>query len=130
MLLWGLGVGAVISGDYFGWNFGLTAGGFWGLAIATIVMAIMYITMMFCLAELSTALPHAGGLYSFARQAMGPWGGYLTGLAVVIEYVIAPAVIVVGIGGYLNSVFPGVPLWMWWVLAYAIFVGINIWGSS
>ncbi|MCS7038006.1 MAG: ethanolamine permease [Caldilineales bacterium] len=128
VLLWGLGVGAVISGDYFGWNFGLTAGGFWGLAIATILMAIMYITMMYCLAELSTALPHAGGPYSFARQAMGPWGGYLTGLAVVIEYVITPAVIVVGIGGYLNSVFPGVPLWMWWVVAYAIFVGINIWG--
>jgi len=83
VLLWGLGVGAVISGDYFGWNFGLSSAGFWGLAIATVVMAIMYITMMYSLAELSTALPHAGGPYSFARQTMGPWGGYLTGLAVV-----------------------------------------------
>jgi ethanolamine permease len=128
VLLWGLGVGAVISGDYFGWNFGLSAGGFWGLAIATVAMAIMYITMMYSLAELSTALPHAGGPYSFARQTMGPWGGYLTGLAVVIEYVITPAVIVVGIGGYLHSVWPTVPLWTWWILAYAIFVGINIWG--
>ena len=128
VLLWGLGVGAVISGDYFGWNFGLSSAGFWGLAIATVVMAIMYITMMYSLAELSTALPHAGGPYSFARQTMGPWGGYLTGLAVVIEYVITPAVIVVGIGGYLHSVWPSVPLWMWWVPAYAIFVGINIWG--
>ena len=28
VLLWGLGVGSVISGEFFGWNFGLAAGGF------------------------------------------------------------------------------------------------------
>ena len=128
VLLWGLGVGAVISGDYFGWNFGLDAGGFWGLTIATFFIAIMYLFMMYSLAELSTILPHAGGPYSFARVAMGPWGGYITGLAVVIEYVVTPAVIVVGIGGYLHEVFPLVPLWAWWAIAYAIFVYINVKG--
>jgi ethanolamine permease len=129
VLLWGLGVGAVISGDYFGWNFGLTAAGFWGLAIASVAMGLMYLTMVYSLAELSAALPHAGGPYSFARQVFGPWGGYLTGLAVVIEYVVTPAVIVVGMGGYLDFIFPGVlPAWAWWLILYAIFVGINIWG--
>jgi ethanolamine permease len=128
ILLWGLGVGAVISGDYFGWNFGLASGGFWGLAIATVLMAFMYLTMMFTLAELSTALPHAGGPYSFARQAFGPWGGYMCGLAVTIEYVITPAVIVVGIGGYLQSVVPQVHLYIWWALSYIIFVLINVRG--
>jgi ethanolamine permease len=129
VLLWGLGVGAVISGDYFGWNFGLTAGGFWGLAIATVAMGVMYLTMMYSLAELAPALPHAGGPYSFGRQAFGPWGGYLTGLAVVVEYVITPAVIVVGMGGYLEFVFPGLlPAWTWWLILYAIFIGVNIWG--
>lgn len=128
ILLWGLGVGAVISGDYFGWNFGLAAGGFWGLTIATFFVAIMYLFMMYSLAELSTLLPHAGGPYSFARAAMGPWGGYITGLAVVIEYVVTPAVIVVGIGGYLHEVWPIVPLWVWWAVAYAVFVWINVRG--
>jgi ethanolamine permease len=128
VLLWGLGVGAVISGDYFGWNFGLQSGGFWGLAIATVLMALMYLTMMFTLAELSTALPHAGGPYSFARQAFGPWGGYLCGLAVTIEYVLTPAVIVVGLGGYLHAVVPQVHLYIWWALAYLVFVLINVRG--
>ena len=41
--LWALGVGAVISGDFFGWNFGLAAGGFGGLLIATIIITVMYI---------------------------------------------------------------------------------------
>ncbi len=128
VLLWGLGVGAVISGDYFGWNFGLDAGGFWGLTIATVFIAVMYLFMMYSLAELSTILPHAGGPYSFARAAMGPWGGYITGLAVVVEYVVTPAVIVVGIGGYLHEVWPIVPLWGWWAVSYAIFVWINVRG--
>lgn len=45
-LLWSLGVGAVISGNFFGWNFGLTAGGFWRLTIATFLMAVMYVCMV------------------------------------------------------------------------------------
>ncbi len=88
VLLWALGVGAVISGDYFGWNFGLAAGGFWGLAIATVLMAIMYTCMVFSIAELSSALPHAGGFYSFVRNAMGPTWGFICGVTDTIEYVI------------------------------------------
>ncbi|GBD22183.1 putative amino acid permease YhdG [bacterium HR28] len=128
VLLWALGVGAVISGDFFGWNFGLDAGGFGGLLIATVLMAIMYLCMVYSIAELSTALPHAGGFYSFTRSAFGPWGGYLVGVTDTIEYVITPAVIVVGIGGYMNTLFPSVPVWVWWLVFYAIFVGINIAG--
>ncbi len=128
VLLWGLGVGAVISGDFFGWNFGLTSGGFWGLAIATVLMAVMYVCMVYSIAELSTALPHAGGFYSFTRNAFGPWGGFVVGITDAIEYVITPAVIVVGIGGYLDALIPGVPLWVWWLISYALFIGINVWG--
>ena len=128
VLLWALGVGAVISGDFFGWNFGLDAGGFGGLLVATALMALMYLCMVYSIAELSTALPHAGGFYSFTRSAFGPWGGYLVGVTDTIEYVITPAVIVVGIGGYMNTLFPSVPIWIWWLIFYAIFVGINIMG--
>ena len=128
LLLWALGVGAVISGDYFGWNFGLSVGGFGGLLIATIVVAAMYVCMVYSIAELSTALPHAGGFYSFTRSAFGPWAGYLVGITDTIEYVITPAVIVVGIGGYLHTLFPLMPTYFWWIFAYALFVGINVKG--
>jgi ethanolamine permease len=126
-LLWGLGVGAVISGDFYGWNFGLDAGGFWGLAIATILMAIMYVCMVYSIAELSTALPHAGGFYSFTRSAFGPFWGYVCGIAMLIEYVLTPAVIAIGITSYLKPLIPTIPLYLVWLVAYAIFVSINIW---
>lgn len=133
--LWALGVGAVISGDFFGWNFGLGVGGFGGLAIATVVVAVMYLGLCYSLAEMAPALPHAGGPYSFARAGLGPWGGFLTGLAASIEYILTPAVIVVGIGGYMgavvNSLFElNLPAPLWWLLFYVIFVGINIWGVA
>jgi ethanolamine permease len=128
-MLWGLGVGAVISGDFYGWNYGLTAGGFWGLTIATFLMAIMYICMVYSLAELSVALPHAGGLYSFTRNAFGPFWGYLCGVAVAIEYVFATAALVYSMSNYLkpliSNLFP-LPSYFIWLVLYAIFVAICI----
>jgi ethanolamine permease len=128
--LWALGVGAVISGDFFGWSFGLAEGGFGGLLIATLIITVMYLGLCFSIAEMSPALPHTGGAYSFARSAMGPWGGYVTGLAENMEYILTPAVIVVGIGSYLGAIFGTGPAWepVWWLGAYAIFVGLNVYG--
>ncbi len=131
--LWALGVGAVISGDFFGWNFGLGVGGFGGLAIATVIVAVMYVGICYGIAEMSPALPHTGGAYSFGRTAMGPWGGFITGLSENIEYILTPAVIVVGIGGYVGAVFNSmfgveIPAPVWWLIFYTLFVGLNIVG--
>jgi ethanolamine permease len=101
--LWALGVGAVISGHYSGWNFGLANG--WGsMLVALFIIAAMYWGLIFSLAEMSPALPHTGAAYSFARSAMGPWGGMFTGLAESIEYILTPAVIVYFIGSYLGDI--------------------------
>jgi len=88
--LWALGVGAVISGDFSGWNFGLGAGGFGGLFYATIIITALYLGLCYSIAEMTAAMPHTGGAYSFGRSAMGPWGGFVTGLAENMEYVLTP----------------------------------------
>ncbi len=103
--LWALGVGAVISGHFSGWNLGFGVGGWGGLLVAGILIAIMYLGLVFCIAEMSPALPHTGAAYSFARTAMGPWGGFLTGLCENVEYVVTPAVVVFFIGSYLTGIF-------------------------
>jgi ethanolamine permease len=128
--LWALGVGAVISGQFSGWNIGFATGGFGGLFWATIIIAVMYFGLVFSLAEMSPALPHTGGAYSFARSAMGPWGGYVTGLAENIEYVLTPAVVVFFAGSYLTQIF-GTPDSMqplWWIAGYVVFIGLNLIG--
>ena len=128
--LWALGVGAVISGHYSGWNIGLASGGWGGMFVATVIIAIMYIGLTFSIAEMSPALPHTGAAYSFARTAMGPWGGFITGLCENVEYILTPAVIVFFIGSYLSGIFDTSAAFqpVWWVGGYIIFVGLNIVG--
>jgi ethanolamine permease len=130
VLLAGLGIAYVISGDFAGWNGGLGEGGWGGLLIATLLMAAMYTCMVFALAELSSTLPATGGGYAFARRALGPWGGFLTGTAILIEYAIAPAAIAIFIGGYVESLelFGLTTGWPIYLAAYAIFVGIHLFG--
>jgi ethanolamine permease len=130
LLLAGLGVAYVISGDFAGWNFGLAEGGWGGLLIATILMAIMYTAMVFGLAELASALPVAGAGYGFARRALGPLGGFSTGTAILIEYAIAPAAIAVFIGGYVEALglFGLTSGWPIYLACYVIFIGIHLYG--
>ncbi|MFG1410716.1 amino acid permease [Xanthobacter sp. VTT E-85241] len=128
--LWALGVGAVISGHFSGWNLGLASGGWGGMFIAAIIIAIMYLGLTFCIAEMSPALPHTGAAYSFARTTMGPWGGFVTGLCENVEYVITPAVVVSFIGSYMGSIFGTPPEFqpVYWIFGYIIFVGLNVVG--
>ncbi|WMO20507.1 ethanolamine permease [Vibrio alginolyticus] len=127
ILLAGLGVSYVISGDFAGWNFGIAQAGWGGFLIAAIAMAIMYFTLVLSLAEMSAAIPAAGGGYSFARQAMGPTGGFFTGLSVLIEYALAPAAIVIFIGSAVNELV-GIDGPVVYALFYAVFIAIHMAG--
>src|SRR3712207_12997 len=90
-------------------------------------MATMYTAMVFALAELGSTIPTAGGGYGFARRALGPLGGFMTGTAILIEYAIAPAAIATFIGGYVETL-TGVGGWIVYLLCYLIFVGIHLYG--
>jgi ethanolamine permease len=130
--LWALGVGAVISGHFSGWNFGFATGGWGGMLVAGIIIAIMYLGLVMSIAEMSPALPHTGAAYSFARTSMGPWGGFITGLFENVEYVLTPAVIVTFISGYFGSI-TGMDTALYpilWIIFYAIFLALNIYGVA
>ena len=128
--LWALAVGAVISGHFSGWNLGLSIAGWGGMFVATCIIAVMYLGLTFSIAEMAPALPHTGGAYSFARTALGPWGGFLTGLSENVEYVLVPGVIVFFIGSYLTGIFGTDPALqpLWWIAGYVVFVGLNVLG--
>ncbi len=137
--IWGIGIAAVISGDFSGWNSGIGTTGWGPLFVATLVIVVMYFAMIFSIGELSAAMPHTGGAYSFARAALGPWGGFLTGLAETIEYVVTTAVIVLFSAYYLDSIIAdltGIGIgaagfaWVEWIVLYAIFIGLNSLGAS
>lgn len=129
LLLAGLGISYVISGDFAGWNFGIAEAGWGGFAIAAVLMGAMYLFLVLSLAEMSAMIPAAGGGYSFARQVMGPAGGYLTGLAILIEYALAPAAIVIFIGGATQELL-GVDGPIIYALFYGVFIAIHVLGAG
>lgn len=128
LLLWGLGVGYVISGMYFGWNLGLEKGGTFGMAIATFIITIMYVCFTFSYSELACAIPKAGGGFDYANRAFGKDLGFITGLAQIIEFVFAPPAIAFAIGAYLNLSFPQVPILPTAIIAYLLFTALNVIG--
>jgi ethanolamine permease len=133
--LWGIGIAAVISGDFSGWNVGLATTGWGGLLVATIIIVIMYFTMIFSIGEMSAAMPHTGGAYSFSRAAMGPWGGFITGISETIEYVVTTAVVVWFSAVYADSALHALvgislPAPLWWAILYVLFIGLNSLGAS
>ena len=127
-MLWGLGVGYVISGMYFGWNLGLEKGGTLGLAIATFFIIILYVTFTFSYTELACAIPKAGGGFDYANRASGKDCGFIAGMAQNIEFIFAPPAIAFAIGAYFNLFFPQIPILGLAVFSYVVFTALNIYG--
>lgn len=128
--LWGIAVGLVISGEYFGWSYGWGVAGTLGFLVTTLMVATMYTCFIFSFTELTTAIPHAGGPFAYSRRAFGEKAGMIAGLATLIEFVFAPPAIAMAIGAYLNVQFQGLDPKLAAVGAYIIFMGLNIVGIS
>ncbi len=127
-MLWGLGVGYVISGMYFGWNLGLEKGGSLGMAIATLVIMIMYLTFTFSYSELACAIPKAGGGFDYAGRALGKEAGFIAGMSQTVEFIFAPPAIAFAIGAYFNAFLPQIPILASAITAYILFTALNIYG--
>jgi ethanolamine permease len=128
VMIWALGVGYVISGMYFGWNLGLPVGGPYGFLIATLLVTVMYVTFVLGYAELSCALPKAGGAFVYGTRALGSRLGFLAGVAQWTEFVFAPPAIAAAIGAYFSLSYPSLNPTYVAIAAFALFTAINIWG--
>ncbi len=99
--IWSLGVGVVITGMYFGWNFGLPVAGPIGMLIASLVVCGLYLTWVLALSELSVAMPFAGGPMAYGRRALGKELGFLMGWSMFLECLFAAISTALATGGYI-----------------------------
>ncbi|WP_159467921.1 ethanolamine permease [Dyadobacter sp. 3J3] len=126
--LWAIAVGLVISGEYFGWNYGWGVSGTIGFLIATLLVTIMYVTFIFSFTELTTSIPQAGGPFSYAHRAFGWWGGLIAGYATLIEFLITPPAIAFALGSYTHFLYPNITVLETAFACYVIFITINMFG--
>lgn len=118
----------VISGEYFGWNYGWAVAGTLGFLVATLVVTVLYIAFIFSYTELTTAIPDAGGPFAYAFRAFGPTGGFLAGFATLVDFLMAPPAIAAALGAYAHFLNPALPVLTVAVASYVVFIGINMLG--
>jgi putrescine importer len=81
-------------------------------------------------AALVRVFPRAGSAYTYARRAFGGHVGFLTGWALMLDYMLLPLINYVLIGIYLNAQFPAVPAWIFTLVAVIVVTGLNIVGIT
>src|SRR5437588_5626621 len=99
--IWALGVGVVITGEYFGWNQGLREGGPIGMLLASLFVCALYMMWVLALSELSVAMPFAGGPLAYGRRAIGPAFGFIMGWSMFLESLFAAIGTAIATGGYI-----------------------------
>lgn len=85
--IWALGITIVIGGQYFSWNAGYAAG-FGSYLISTLLIGSSYVCLCLSNAEISSALPFAGGAYGLARVSLGMYPGFIIGCLEAGEYIV------------------------------------------
>ena len=79
------------------------------VAFAYLAAGFLILPSMFSVAELSTAMPKAGGAYYFLDRSLGPLLGTIGGLGSWIALVFKSAFALIGMGAYL-TIFVDVPM--------------------
>ncbi|MGQ1888854.1 amino acid permease [Thermophagus sp. OGC60D27] len=96
---------------------------------AYLVSGLFILPAMFSIAEISTALPRAGGAYFFLDRSLGPLMGTIGGLGTYLSLVFKTAFAIIGIGAY-ASIFWDVPVKIVAVAATMVFMGVNLIGAK
>ncbi|MCM8525501.1 MAG: amino acid permease [Lentisphaeraceae bacterium] len=98
--------------------------------LAYLCAGFLILPAMFSMAELSTALPRAGGSYFFLDRSLGPMAGTIGGLGTYLALALKTAFALIGIGAYLAIFFPDLPIKPVAIALTVAFAAINIMGAK
>lgn len=126
--VWAIAVGLVISGEYFGWNYGWNTAGTTGFVVTTLIVTVLYICFTLSLTELAAAIPDAGGPFAYSFKAFGSTAAFIAGYSTFVEFVFAPPAIALAIGSYVNFLFPALAVTHIAAFIYVVFTLLNLLG--
>jgi len=97
--------------------------------VAYLLSGLMLIPSMLSMAEMSTALPRAGGDYFFVSRSLGGMFGTIDGVGVWLALLMKTSIALLGLGAYLG-VYLQLPMQVIAIVFGLIFMGINIVGAK
>ncbi|AFK87265.1 MULTISPECIES: APC family permease [Thermoanaerobacterium] len=98
------------------------------VALAYLIGIIGMIFTAFSYASMSEAFPIAGSVYSYATNGLNKVIGFFTGWAILLDYLLVPALLYVVSAAALSSIFPVIPVVVWALIFIIINTIINILG--
>lgn len=128
--LWAMGMCMALGGNYQGWCQGLVAG-FGGFMLATAFVGSGYVCFLLSVAEVSSALPFAGGSYGIARVTLGVFPGYVIACLDSIESIMFTATAVMAFAQKITLMFDTSRNMevLYWILAFGSVLGFHCLGS-
>src|SRR5699024_763396 len=89
--------------------------------LAYIIALIVMLFTAISYGKMVRIFPSAGSAYTYTKETMGNYTGFIVGWASLLDYLLLPLVNALIIRLYLESLFPSVPPWIW-VVSYVAFV--------
>lgn len=79
-------------------------------------------------ARMSEAFPISGSVYTYAGKGINQYVGFVAGWAILLDYILVPALMYVVSASALSGILPGIPSWFWLLFFLAINTVINYFG--
>ena len=128
--VYAISTGAMFSSGFFLLPGLATAKAGPAAVLAYFLAGILILPAMFSAAELSTAMPKAGGAYYFLDRSLGPLAGTVGGLGTWLALVLKSAFALVGMGAYVNLLIPNVPIIPLAIGFALVFGAVNLFGAK
>lgn len=96
-----------------------------------LVYAVGLVAMLFTASSyvaMARAFPVSGSVYAYAGRSIGESWGFVAGWALLLDYLLLPALVYMLCAVAFASVFPSIPEWVWMVGLLAINTVINLFG--
>ncbi|KAF0714083.1 hypothetical protein As57867_004043, partial [Aphanomyces stellatus] len=128
--IWALGITIVIGGQFTSWNAGLTAGSA-GFGMSVLLVGLAYVCLACSVAEMTSMLPFAGGVYGLSRCTLGFYAGFVLGCFEVFEYTLYVSSINVALGKSVTSWWPILQPYepLVWAASYSLSTAILVRGG-
>lgn len=111
----------------FGVVYNMSAG---AVASVYVVAAIAMLFSAVSYKEMAVRFPVAGSVYSYVRMGSNRFLGFVSGWAILLDYLLLPALLCVFAASAMTGVVSWVPAWVWVVIFVAATALINIMGIS
>ena len=98
--------------------------------LSYLIAGLLLVPAMLCIVELGTAMPRAGGAYFYLDRSLGPLAGTIGGMGTWLALTLKTAFALVGMGYYLQILFPGAPPDIIAISLAVLFGIMNYWGSG